>query len=405
MFGFELAVISGALLFLRRSFDLSGFEQGALVSVVPLGAMVGGLLAGRVADTIGRRGALIGIAAVFIVASALAAGAPNYGVLLVARAVTGVAVGAVSSTAPLYLSEIATPDRRGRLVTLNQLMVTLGIVVAYGVGLAFSGSGEWRAMFAAGLLPAGLLLLGMLRAPETPVRQVQARRGVGVQALMRSAAAPALIVGVTLAVVQQFAGINAVIAFAPTIMQRTGLTASNSILYSIAIGVANVAATAVSIRLVDHRGRRPLLLASTAGTGASLILLGLTFEVSLGDWGSWLALACLLGYVASFAIGLGPIFWLLISEIFPPEFRAAGAGVATAVNWFSSFVVGLVFVPLAAGIGEGPTFWFFAAVCALGFAFARRYVPETKGRGPDEIQTDVRGRFGRRARGRAAPSH
>jgi sugar porter (SP) family MFS transporter len=426
VFGYELAVISGALLFLRTQFGLSGLEQGALVSVVPLGAMAGAGVAGRIADALGRRRTLMLIAAVFIAGTVLAATAPSYAVLLVARALTGVAVGAVSSTGPVYLSEIAPPDARGRLVALNQLMVTLGIVVAYCVGLAFSGSGSWRAMFAVGLVPSVALLAGMLRAPETPawlvahgerdearhvllqaVDETEAERLVhdlrsaaepqergGLRTLLRSRAAPALLIGVTLAAVQQFSGINAVIAYAPSIMERTGLSASNAILYSIAIGVANVAATLAALRLVDRRGRRPLLLASTAGTFVSLALLGVTFEVSLGAWASWLSLICLLGYIVAFAIGLGPIFWLLIAEIFPAEARAAGAGLATAVNWLSSFVVGLLFVPLADAIGQGPAFWIFAGVCAFGFAFALRYVPETKGRTLGEIQAEVQARLG-----------
>jgi sugar porter (SP) family MFS transporter len=428
VFGYELAVISGALLFVREDFGLSGWQQGALVSAVPLGAMLGGVLAGRVADALGRRRALILVAVLFIAGTALAVAAPGYAVLLCARGVTGVAVGAVSSAAPLYLSEIAPPAERGRLVTLNQLMVTLGIVVAYCVGLAFSGSGDWRAMFAVGLVASGLLLLGMLRAPETPAwleshgqteraRQVLAnvvgeaqaerllhdlRRGrvqspasVGVRTLLRSDAAPALLIGVTLAAIQQFSGINAIIAYAPSIMERTGLSASNSILYSILVGVANVAATAVAVRLVDRRGRRPLLLASTVGACASLVLLGVTFEVSLGDWGSWLSLAGLLAYIASFAVGLGPIFWLLIAEIFPAEARGAGAGVSTAVNWFSGFVVGLLFVPLADAVGQGPTFWIFAAVCAIGVLFVKRYVPETQGRTFTDIAAELHARVER----------
>jgi sugar porter (SP) family MFS transporter len=320
-------------------------------------------------------------------------------------------------------------------VTLNQLMITVGILAAYGVGLAFSGSGEWRAMFAVGLAPSVLLLAGMLRAPETPAwlvargetdrarevllrvvdaetaermlddlrrRRAQPRRMMGVRTLLRSSARPALLIGVTLAAVQQFAGINAVIAYAPSIMERTGLSASNSILYSIAVGAANVAATAFAVRLVDRRGRRRLLLASTAGAFGALVLLGVTFEASLGDWGRWLSLVGLLAYVTSFAVGLGPIFWLLIAEIFPPEARAAGAGTATAVNWLSSFVVGLLFVPLADRIGQGTTFWLFAGVCILGFAFVQRHVPETKGRSFAEIEADLRARSGRRPAGRGA---
>jgi MFS family permease len=204
------------------------------------------------------------------------------------------------------------------------------------------------------------------------------------RALIRSAAAPALFIAVTLAAMQQLSGINAVIPYAPTIMERAGLSVSNSLISSVLLGLANVAATVVSLRLVDRRGRRPLLMASAAGAAAALALLGLTFEMSLSGAGAWLPLIFLVAYIVSFAIGLGPIFWLLIAEIFPPSARAAGAGIATAVNWFGGFVVGLVFVPLSDAIGRGRMFWVFAAVCALTVVFAKRYVPETKGRRVDD---------------------
>jgi MFS transporter, SP family, galactose:H+ symporter len=403
VFGYELAVISGALLFLRQDFGLSGFEQGALVSIVPLGAMAGSLLAGRTGDALGRRRTLILVAVLFVVGTVVAVTASGYGVLLVARALTGIAAGVGSSTVPLYLSEIAPPETRGRLVTLNQLMITVGIVAAYCVGLAFSGSGSWRAMFGMGLVPSVLMLAGMLRAPETQVwLEAHSRAGpingrgarvLGLRQLLRSAAAPALLVAVALAAAQQFTGINAVIPYAPTIMERAGLTASNSLVSSVLIGLANVAASVIAIRMMDRRGRRPLLLSSAMGAGAALALLGLTLEMSLSGAGSWLPLVFLLAYITSFGIGLGPVFWVLIGEIFPPEARAAGAGVATAVNWFSSFVVGLVFVPLSDAVGPGPTFWGFAAVCGLTLVFVRRYVPETTGRPSDEIAEEVSSRI------------
>jgi SP family galactose:H+ symporter-like MFS transporter len=437
VFGYETAVISAALLFVRTEFGLSGFEQGVLVGLLPLGAMAGGILAGRVADQVGRRQTLMLAGVLFAVGAVGAAAAPSFAVLAVARAISGIGVGAASSSGPLYLSEISPPELRGRLVTLNQVLVTLGIVCAYVVGLIFAGSSSWRAMFAVALAPIAALLVGMLRSPESPawldgqgkseearqiLRQVaqddaeveriidgvrrareQRRRGLDVRGLLRSAAAPALIISVTLAVVQQFSGINAIIAYAPSIMQRTGLGASNSILYSIAIGAINLAATLVAIRLVDRVGRRPLLLSSIAGAGVSLVLLGLTFVVSLGTAGSWLALICLLGYVGAFACGLGPIFWLLITEIFPPEARAPGASVATATVWFCNFLVGLAFLPIADAIGEGGTFWIFAAVCLFGLVFVDHYVPEAKGRTFSEIDAEVRRRWGRES-GRGRPA-
>jgi MFS family permease len=204
---------------------------------------------------------------------------------------------------------------------------------------------------------------------------------------------PALLTAVTLAAIQQLSGINAVIYYAPSIMEKTGLGSSNSILYSVVVGVINVAATVVSFRLVDRAGRRPLLLWSLGAMFVSLVLLGLTFVVPLGAADSWLALICLVAYIAAFAVGLGPIFWLLITEIFPTRARAGGASAATAANWFWNVVVGLSFLPLATAVGQGETFWIFAVVCALGVVFVNRRVPETKGRSFSEIDADVRHRW------------
>jgi MFS transporter, SP family, galactose:H+ symporter len=331
---------------------------------------------------------------VLIAGTALSAAAPGTAALLVGRAVVGLGVGAASSTVPLYLSELAPPGRRGRLVTLNQLMVVSGILVAYGVDLLFASSESWRSMFAVGLVPAAALLVGMLGAPESPAwLETRGRDREGRPTLRELAGSPAraaLIVGVALAVAQQLSGINAVISYAPSIMERTGLSASSSILYSVIVGAVNLAATVVSIGLVDRAGRRPLLLASLAGTAVSLALLGLSFEVEAA---SWLSLACLLAFIIAFAVGIGPIFWLLIAEIFPPQTRAAGVAVCTAVNWFANFAVGLAFLPLAGALGQGAVFWIFAAVCAAACAFAARSVPETKGRSFPEIDAELRARI------------
>lgn len=426
IFGYQVAVISGALLFIRRDLGLTDAEQGVLVAVMPLGAMAGGLLAGRLASSLGRRGALLVGSVVVAAGTVLTIVAPALGLLLAGRAIIGLAVGVFSSTVPLYLAEIAPVAVRGRLVTVNQLMVTLGILVAYLVDLAFSGSGSWRAMFAVGLLPAAALLAGMVRAPETPAwldshgRPEEARRvaievagraeadrmleddrrsraeeggRVSARELVRSSARPMLIIAVALATMQQWVGINAIVSYAPRIMERTGLSASNSILASVTLGVVNVVATVVAVRLVDQRGRRPLLFVSLAGMLAALAVLALSFAVSLGSADSWVALVALLTYMAAFAIGMGPIFWLLVAEIFPPEARAVGAGIATATVWFWNVVVNLVFLPIAAAIGPGATFWIFAAVCAVALAFVRRYVPETKGRSFADIAAEVRSRW------------
>jgi sugar porter (SP) family MFS transporter len=431
LFGYHAGVISGALLFISADFDLGDFEQGALVSILPLGAVAGGMLTGGLTHALGRRGTLLADAVVFIVGTCVAALAPTFAVLLLARGLLGFAVGVASSTVPLYVAELAPATIRGRLVTVNQLMVTLGIVVSYAVDLALTGSESWRAMLGVGLIPAVALLLGMLRAPETPywleahgqsdrARQVmlglvgrneaerwlgELRRARGAAAgspsaarVLTSSARPALIIGVTLAALQQLTGINTIIYYAPQIMEQTGLNASNSILYAVIIGLVNVAATAVSFRLIDRVGRRPLLIVSLAGMFVSLALLGLSFEVELGAADSWAALICSVTYISAFAIGIGPIFWLLAAEIYPPTVRASGAGIATATNWFANFVVGLAFLPLVAAIGQGPTFWSFAAVCLVTIGFVYRFVPETGGRSFAEIDAELRDRWGRGTR-------
>jgi MFS family permease len=405
-FGYHLAVVAGALLFLRRDLGLSDFEQGAVVSIMPLGAMGGGLIAGPVADALGRRRTLLVDAVVLMAGTALTVVAGGLALVLAGRAIVGIGVGIASSTVPLYLAEVAPPDRRGRLVTINQLMVTVGILVAYCVDLAFAGSGSWRAMFAVGLLPGAALLAGMLRAPESPAwLEARDRRGAeraGAEpahpALLRNPAVrPALVIALTLAAAQQWSGINAIVSYVPHIMEHTGLNASNSILASILVGVVNVAATVVSVRLVDRRGRRPLLLASFLTMFAALTLLGITDLVHLGSAETWVALGCIIVYIAAFAAGVGPIFWVLISEIFPPRARAAGAGTATAASWFWTVVVSLAFLPLAKALGTGATFLVFGAVCAAALAFVDRYVPETKGRDFAEIEAEVRERWYARA--------
>jgi sugar porter (SP) family MFS transporter len=419
-------VIGGALLSVRRDFGMSALQQGLLVSLLPLGALAGSVINGLLADALGRRRMLLVDAAVFFAGAALAALAPGFSVLLVARALAGFAVGSVSATVPLYLSEIAPPALRGRLVTTNQVMITSGILAAYLVALAFPSA--WRAMFGAGLIPAAAFLLAMVRCPETPawlqshgneeaarrvllevVDEAEARRLLeaqraapatepGGRARFRLIAGPPLMIGLTLAVLQQLSGINAVFSYAPSIMEKAGLSASSSILAAVVVAAVNVAATLIALPLVDRWGRRPLLLLSLAGMAGSLALFGATFATS---GGSGLSLGCLVAFILSFELGMGPIFWLLIAEIFRPDVKAAGVGACTAVNWVANFAVGLSFPSLAAWLGSGRTFWIFATACAFGFFFVHRFVPETKARIFPEIEADLRARF---VRARFSPS-
>jgi SP family galactose:H+ symporter-like MFS transporter len=297
----------------------------------------------------------------------------------------------------------------------------------------FSSSEDWRAMFWIGAIPAVLLGLGCLRLPESPAWQIAngrlgaakemiasvasearademieafqardaarkaeqaqdtggGRKGAGILTARRVRAA--LVVGLVLAAVQQFAGINTILYYAPTIMQETGLSAGNSIFYSVFIGIINLGMTIVSLRLIDRVGRRPLLLVSLGGMLVSLVLLGLAF---VADLSSVITLFFILLYIMSFAVGMGPVFWVLIGEIFPPRAKAEGVSAGSTVNWLSNFAVSLAFLPVVDAIGQGETFWIFAVVCLFGVWFVGRYVPETKDREFDQVDADLQTRWG-----------
>jgi MFS transporter, SP family, galactose:H+ symporter len=331
----------------------------------------------------------------------------------------GVAIGVASYAVPLYISEVAPADARGRLVSLNQLAITLGILVAYVVDYAFSASQDWRWMLGLAVAPAVLLGAGMAVLPNSPrwlagrgqvdvaravlrrvrdttdvddemdqiVASLQKERGRWSD-LLAPAVRPALVVGVGMAIFQQITGINTVIYYAPTIIQSAGISsASGAILQTAGIGLVNVLMTIVAMRLVDGVGRRPLALIGMAGMAVSLALLGLAFrQLDLSGGAGWFAVACLMFYVASFAISLGPIFWLIIAEIYPLKIRGLAMSVATMANWASNLVVSLTFLTLAEALGRSATFWMFGLFTIAAWLFVYFLMPETKGRTLEEIQ-------------------
>jgi sugar porter (SP) family MFS transporter len=429
LFGYDTGVIASALLFIKGDFGLGSFAQGLVVAAVPIGAVGGAAIAGPAADTYGRRLMILIAAGVFIVGALVSAAAPGVDILVAARIVIGVAIGLASAAAPVYISEVAPPESRGRLVSFFQLAVTIGILVAYLVGLAFNGIEGWRWMLGLGCVPALALAFGMARMPQSPrwlvmsgddfsARATLAKIRVNDPAmidreleeikesidekpgswseLLDPVVKAALVVGVGLAILQQVTGINTVIYYAPTIIEFTGVNSSaGSILAAVGVGVINVAMTVVAMRLLDRAGRRTLLMIGVSGMVISLFALGAAF---IGGGGSTLAsvvaIVSLMTYVASFAISLGPIFWLLNAEIYPLGVRSKAAGIGTMANWTFNFIVSLTFLLLIEALGRTGAFWFYGAIGVLTLAFCWKLVPETKGKHLEEIQAYFQQRAG-----------
>jgi len=339
--------------------------------------------------------------------------------------IVGIGIGFASMLTPLYLAEVAPAENRGALVSLNQLAITCGILVSYLVGYVFAQGGQWRWMLGLGALPGAILAGGMLVLPETPrwlaghgrledaeavlhqlrggVHDVAAElselrtdlrregRLVSWRELLSPVVRGPLVVGVGLAIFQQITGINTVIYFAPVIFQAAGISsASSAILATAGVGVVNVAMTVVAIRLIDKVGRRALLMSGLIGMAVCLVLLGLGFalESSSASLG-WLTALSLAAYVGFFAIGLGPVFWLLISEIFPLYVRGRGMGVATIANWGSNLLVTVTFLELIVVLGRPVTFFFYAALTGIAYVFTWLQVPETNGRSLEAIEADL----------------
>ena len=418
LFGYDTGVISGAILFVRKDFLLSTFQEEVVVAAVLLGAVAGAAFGGKLADALGRRKLLIQVAILFIIGAIGTALAPSPTLLAIGRVVVGVAIGIASFTAPLYISEVSPPAIRGKLVSLNQLMITLGIVVSYLADYGLADKEAWRWMFGLAAIPALILLIGLFFVPESPrwlmsrSQDDQARAVLqriresgdvsaeldeikadlslqegGWRELLNVSLRRPLIIGIGLAAFQQFTGINTVIYYAPTIFQLAGLrSASAAILATVGVGLVNVLLTIVALRLLDRVGRRPLLLWGLVGMVISLGVLGAAFLfASSSPIVAWLAVISLALYVACFAIGLGPVFWLLISEIYPLKIRGRAMGVATMMNWGSNLIVALTFLSLLHSLGRSATFWLYAVIGILAWFFVYRLVPETKGRTLEQI--------------------
>lgn len=422
LFGFDTGVISGALLFIRDQWALTASQQGFLVSSVVLGAAAGAIFSGVVADKYGRKKVIIVTAILFFLGSIWTAIANNYEILVAGRFLIGIAIGIASFSVPLYISEIAPNHIRGALVSLNQLAITIGILASYGIDHYFAVFEDgWRFMFLVGVVPSAILCIGMFFMPNSPrwlilkgydeqAKKVIAKINPKADAnkelctiketlntdkkadykdLFQKWLKPALIIGIGMMFIQQMTGINTVIYYAPSIFEMAGFVSkSAAISASVAVGVVNVVFTIISLKLIDKIGRRPLLLGGLTGMMLGLIALGLAFTnaFAMGQHLQVFVLISLLTYIASFAISLGPVCWLIISEVYPLKVRGFAMSLSTMANWLFNFVVALTFLMMIDFLGKSGTFWLYAGICLLGWFFCYYYVPETKGRSLEEIE-------------------
>ncbi|MCB5908016.1 sugar porter family MFS transporter [Streptomyces pinistramenti] len=425
LFGYDTGVVSGALPFMEVHFGLSSLGEGLITSALLIGAAFGSLAGGRMADSLGRRDSLLWAGAVFIGGALAVALAPTVPFMAVARFVLGLAVGSASVITPLYLSEIAPPHIRGRLVSFNSLMIVSGQLLAYLINAVLAQWEAWRWMLGMAALPAVALFAGLFFLPDTPrwyisrgrpddaarvlrrtlpagevaaelaridrARNLEAdARRSAWQELRTPWVRRLLLVGIGLAVVQQITGVNAVIYFAPKILASTGLGTSAAITATIAVGAVSVVATAIGMSLIDRVGRRPLLLTGLAGMTVSLALLGASFQLPRSTAVSVLVLALMVLYMGFMQGTLNTGVWLLLAEMFPLKVRGLAMGAAVFVMWLVNFAVALAFPLLLDAIGAGLTFWFFGVMCVLSLLFCKRYAPETKGLALEDLEQELR---------------
>lgn len=424
LFGYDEGVIAVARASLEKDIPMSPLVGGFMTAAVPLGALVAASVAGPITDRFGRRSVLMAAATLFTVGALGAAGVDTVTLLVIARFVLGIAIGMAAVAAPLYIAECAPLESRGAMVSTYQLAITVGILASYLTGVVIddeTAKGMWRIMFGLGIVPGVLFLAGLALLPESPrwlvrrdrptqaraslarlrgtgadvdgevaemVRSVKAElnQPVGYGALLEPAVRPALIVGVGLFFLQQLSGINAVIYYAPDIFAHAGFDSGKTQIFAtIGVGVVNVATTVLAMFLIDRLGRRPLLVIGFLGAAITMLViaLGVVFPNAVP---SWLIIAMLLLYIASFAVAIGPLPHLLMSEIFPLRVRGPGMSTASLSNWGFNFLVVFAFPLMLAGPGLAFTFTVFAVICLGGIVFTLTRVPETTGHSLEAIE-------------------
>lgn len=418
LFGFDIAVINGAIIFIREQFGLTEFQTEIAASSLLAGCVLGASIGGVLSDRFGRRKTLLFSALLFAVSSLGAALPRNLPEFTVARFIGGIAIGVASLLAPLYIAEVAPPKIRGRLVGLNQMAIVSGILLAYLINWSLSNTGPqgWRWMFAVAAVPSAAFFFALLFVPESPRWQVEfgrsdqalatlTRVGGRSQALeqieqikeaisqetgtlaelFRPGLRTALIIGIVLAVLQQITGINTVLFYGSIIFKDHAASGQSSAIFAnVIVGAVNFLSTIVALWIIDKVGRKALLMFSAAAMALSEIALGIAFLVHPAP--ANLILCIILFCAASFAVGLGPGVWVVIAELFPTRIRGRAMSIATVSLWVACVALTATFLSLVTAIGTSGAFWLYSSMCITMFLFVWRVVPETKGKTLEEIE-------------------
>jgi len=417
MFGFDVAIISGAVPFIQPYFGWNELQLGWGVSSLLVGAIIGSIGSGFLSDIYGRRRILIIVALFFAVSCSITALAKSSSVFISARLFGGLAVGAASVLSPMYVAEVAPPRNRGTLVAVYQLAIVLGILCSYLINFGLhSLDNNWRWMFATGIIPSVLFFTGLFFIPESPRWLFKAGResesikvltriggeslasveikeiaeslkevtaSVSFTELFKPSARKVMMAGFILAILVQVSGINTIVDYAPKILLAAGVEINNALLQTSLVGLINFICTFVAIFLIDKVGRRFLYLVGSMGMVITLVLLAISFYLKAE--GIFTLIAILL-FIAFFASCIGPVFWTLVSEIFPNRIRGKAVAFASFTQWIFNFLVVLLFPHFLASIGGAATFIFLAFMSLIQFLFTYLFVPETKGQSLEEIE-------------------
>lgn len=422
LFGYDTAVIAGAIKYITIQFGLDEVQEGWAVSSVIVGCIIGAALAGTLSDRMGRKRVLLLSAVLFAVSAVTSALAQDLTQFALARMLGGFAVGAASMLSPLYIAEASPARVRGRLVSLNQITIISGMLVVSIVNWLIASpvddnwnvAAAWRWMLASETLPAALFLGCLFLVPESPrwltkqgredealailarvggsrraaaemeeIKETIAHEGKSIRELFRPGIRVAVLIAVGLAILQQVTGINAVLYYAPKIFESSKVTPIQALLQTVALQLVNVLFTLVAIQVVDRGGRRPLLLITSTAMGISLLLLGGAFQLEMSA--PWI-FAFTMAYVASFAVAMGPVVWVVLSEIFPTRTRGRAMSVATVALWVANFLICQTVPWMFENLGHPITFWTYAAMCLVALVFVALFVPETKGKTLEEIE-------------------